>query len=523
MSNFEEDASASYLRKVKTNHFTFYARMENKPAPKPSASNNNNNKNPNSFGQKKSIVQETMNVLFNNSAAPSLPRNYLPSQEFTSRVAANFDQLRNQLLEIRMEISKCTEAAEQNDNDDDGSDDDDAVNQNQNQRRRRNRNVAEEDNRNSGSSSTKRISIVALTARRIFASKQGQDLFETCFPKNFNEHARWNQLIFHSRLAPLEYGHDEIESFLINKKTRVDDNSSGDAPSSSSSSSTTTTLSYKSSYLTLQPKVTVSLLTRLSAGVSNYLVETICRKFASIATGGTNHNLKIDIDDQSNSPRITFDLSVTVSEKFIIEQQSIVASSASSSTLSPSLKPTSTSTNNNTSSSLSTEQQKQQQQRVQLESLTRSVTLLRHTQIGCWLYCALCAIELPLSIEVSRSLQQILRICCKTLKSLFDLRPDIRDVVVDDGSAFDDVINNRVMKQTNDSETAKIVLSRINETADNQTENEESLSSTTTRDHINIVVNSIDFFTVEDARALMTLIIVIGKSFKQANPALLPL
>ena len=554
MSQFEEDSSLNYLRKAKSNNASFYAKMDrqnnhnNNHSQTQSTTTTSTSMKPNPTATM-SLLRKTLGVFYNYSP-PSLPRNYLPPQSFTDGVSNKFETLRNRVLEIRMELLKLNEvekeqriANEQNE--------DDTIQQptlNRKERRRREReemmkkreveaqnggaNVPEPENdgKNQQQLNNKQkdqeaspavkqqqqreekereeqeriqkelillkgLPLVQATARSFFIRKQSLDLFEQgIVPRKDFDRKKWIEFLFNSKISHFQRDSEEqeLESKVLSSFLSNENNEEQSVP-------------YSSSLFSLTPNSHVSLLARMTPGMSNALIEAICSKFSKIANSRETLRYKksetefleicveaINLPEFLSSPENSFENS----------QQDGAA------TLTP------------LSSSSSSQKRGKNNPQV-VEGLIRFIALLRHSGLACWLYCALCGVELPLSTEVTRCLQETLRICCQSLKTLFDLRQDLMKEIVEEQQQHE-------ANTASENASSKFVLSRIPAPLPIAEVDKEQQQQQNTNDHhpnieVRIVADGVNFFNAQDARALLTIIVVIGKYFRQSNPALLPL
>jgi hypothetical protein len=441
MSQFAEDTSASYLKQAKSHGFSFYAKMDQRKAGATEMAN----------------LRKTLGAFYNYSP-PSLPRNYLPPQELSEKISQQFDSLRNRVLETRSYLLKFQQEEQDNNNTLSG--------------KRRNRNDdGDQDQKNK---KQKKMSFIESSARNFFSQKTSLDLLtqHDLIPSNgkgdFNQ-SKWIAFLYGENVAE-RIGFSQISSVFTEDI------------------SITSTKKYSENEFLLRPKAMVSLLSRMTPGMSNILVETICGQFSKIAN--------------SKEETIRVSLSAGTQINICVEAKNLPTTETPnlSSSPSPSLmgRRSHSGTVGGTNSQL-------------VEGLIRFVALLRHSGLGCWMFASLSTLELPLSVGVTSSLQQTLRICCQSLKTLFDLRPDLLNLIVDGKEEGETVV-----ESTFSISKLPPPIS-INESEENNNKNNTNLIE------VKILADGINFLTVQDARALISLIVVIGKNFKQANSALLPL
>lgn len=111
--------------------------------------------------------------------------------------------------------------------------------------------------------------------------------------------------------------------------------------------------------------------------------------------------------------------------------------------------------------------------------LLRFVAFMRHDGGGAWVWTALATIELPLVADTERELQEVLRVLCRHIKTMVKVRPDL-----------------------------------------SPTQLTFSSSTLTSSDEM---ATTVDALERKDMWALQSLLVVVGRFFKQANPSLVPL
>jgi hypothetical protein len=436
-------------------------------------------------------AQRQLLAAFHNARPPTLPPSYLPPPALVATTLEEFAACRESLLATRLRLAELLAPVPE------GRDGGKATKAVPDRRRRRDEGGAVDasDDQNSG----------AAAARLIASRDLGRALFEAV-ARDPKDDAAWDASLWRATRVSAAYAR-RIQNALEHAATK-DQNSSGGAAA--------TAVSVEASVdgdglpddmegepALLVPLARVSLLARLTPGMAHALLQAATRRFIRAANGhgrschaecwraraAGNGPVAAEAAHGGAFRRIEFEVSV--------------ASDVDSA----------------------------------LASTLALAALLRHTGAGCWLYAALAAVELPLPPDTDRQLQQVLRSGCQALKTALDARPDLRADggagAGADGSADDARASTRSPCEMTICRAAAAEAPAAPSAASDEADpaaapGADPAVSTAPRAtgstlRVRIAVNDARYLERQDVLALVTLIVVVGKFFHQANPALLPL